>query len=462
MDFKEFVKEIMDEMGREFPDHEVCEERVQKLQNRSYNGVVVRKKGSKIGVVLDVDEYYLRLISGCGLSEIFSDIKDVVESKLFPAEGFDPDMLKDYERLKENLMIQVVPVEGNEEMLLNIPHKIIEDIAVVYRFVLSQDENGESSILINTENLQNLGISAEQMMKDAEKVCERKYPLTVRSMESILSNVTKEMVKGLDLWVVSNENGKYGAAVIAYPNVFEKIAEKVGSGFYIIPSSIHELIVLPDNSEIKAQEIDRIIEIVNNSELVAADRLTYHSYHYDKGSGIFERAVVYEERMLEKEEAVHSLKEQATVLLVRPGRFPEIVKMGMGLSDLREAVGGCIEVIDPFNDEQACIICNEEGKIKGMRPNRAIYDKDGVLRDVIAGPFIVAGVNYDNFCSLTEEQMKKYGSQFYYPEYFGHDGKHPIVFTVKENDMKNMKNMNYMNEEEAAGNNRQRKNKKLN
>lgn len=432
MNFKKFMQEAIGEIRRNFPDYDVYEEQVEKLQNRSYNGLVVKKKDSNIGLILNIDDYYRQMESGRTFDEVMCGISDMINNEYVPAEDISMDIFGDYQTLKEKIVLQMVPAEGNEEVLLNIPHKTIDDLVIVYRVMLGQDENGETSILVTNENLKNFGITAEELMVDAGEVCERNYPLTVRSMESVLTNFPREMMSGIKLWVVGNEVGKYGAAVISYSNAFERIAEEVGSGYYIIPSSAHELLVLADSTEIKAEEIDRIVSVVNSSEVCPEDRLTDHSYHYDNRSGIFERATVYEERMAKKQEAVCDREKQGIFVLVKPGKFPEIVNMGIQLPDLQKAVGGHIEVIYPFDDEGVCVICNEEGKINGMEPNRAIYDKNGTIRDIIAGPFLVAGVGIEEFISLTEEQIIKYENQFHRPEYIRYEGDRPIVFSTTE------------------------------
>jgi len=81
------------------------------------------------------------------------------------------------------------------------------------------------------------------------------------------------------------------------------------------------------------------------------------------------------------------------------------------LETLQKLVGGYIEAFYPFPDEVA-IICNDEGKINGMDPNRPIYDEDGNMVDILFGPAIIVGISGEDFSSLTNEQEKKYMSIF--------------------------------------------------
>ena len=104
-------------------------------------------------------------------------------------------------------------------------------------------------------------------------------------------------------------------------------------------------------------------------------------------------------------------------LIVFPGCKPKEIALDGSLEALQSAVDGYIEPIYPFDDEIA-IICNEEGKIRGMIPNRALYDEDGEVVDIICGTFLVVGVGIDNFCDLSDELMVKYKERFAKPEAF--------------------------------------------
>lgn len=95
-------------------------------------------------------------------------------------------------------------------------------------------------------------------------------------------------------------------------------------------------------------------------------------------------------------------------LLVEPYRLPEVIEINNTLEDKQKIVGGYIECAYLPNDEEAVIICNEEGKINGLQLNRDIG------HDIIAGPFLIVGDDYENgdFKSLTDEQIMKYKIKF--------------------------------------------------
>ena len=105
------------------------------------------------------------------------------------------------------------------------------------------------------------------------------------------------------------------------------------------------------------------------------------------------------------------------VVLIEPNKLARIAEIDSSLSGMQKVVDGSIEAFYPF-EEQVCIVCNEEGKINGMDLNRAIYNEDKVMIDILAGPAFICDCSGENFGSLSDEQLSRYGKQFRYPERF--------------------------------------------
>ncbi len=106
-----------------------------------------------------------------------------------------------------------------------------------------------------------------------------------------------------------------------------------------------------------------------------------------------------------------------TVLVVEPLQEPYIKEIPNTLEALQKEVGGPIQAGYPFAEE-AAIVCNDEANLEGMRLNRALYDAEGEIYDIVAGTFIVVGLGEDNFASLPPELMSKIQEQFKQPEMF--------------------------------------------
>ena len=109
--------------------------------------------------------------------------------------------------------------------------------------------------------------------------------------------------------------------------------------------------------------------------------------------------------------------EKIRVLLFKPGEYGRAIEIEDTLESMQQTVGGWIEEYMPFEDEIA-IVCNEEGKIQGLPPSRAIYDDEGQLLDIISGDFFIAyaPIESEKFLSLTPELEKKYLDKYGMPE----------------------------------------------
>ena len=166
-----------------------------------------------------------------------------------------------YEQAKDMLFPELIPQKGNEALLSAHPHDKVEDLAVLYRLDLHSGDGTMMSARVTQGLLDAFGVSAEQMKKDALEHAPVTHPASFRSMEEVLS----EMMGGMPvptpddgqprLYVASTETMNRGAGVLAYPDFLQEASEKIGGNFFILPSSIHELLFLKDTGEITSRSL---------------------------------------------------------------------------------------------------------------------------------------------------------------------------------------------------------------
>lgn len=105
-------------------------------------------------------------------------------------------------------------------------------------------------------------------------------------------------------------------------------------------------------------------------------------------------------------------KSAMKILICEPHKRPYIKDVEHTLENLQSIVGGYIQAIYPFEDA-AAIVCNEEGLLIGLEPNRAV-DSYGV----VFGTFFICGLTEDDFTGLTDEQIEQYSQLYKSPEIF--------------------------------------------
>ncbi len=125
------------------------------------------------------------------------------------------------------------------------------------------------------------------------------------------------------------------------------------------------------------------------------------------------------------------MSKMITVVLAEPGKKAKVTEIENTLENLQKIVGGYIECVYPFEDNVG-IICNEEGKLIGLEPNRVMRDDDGNAVDIIFGTFIITGLTEDDFGSLTDEQAEYYLEMFRCPEIIIRTGNGFVALKIEE------------------------------
>ena len=123
--------------------------------------------------------------------------------------------------------------------------------------------------------------------------------------------------------------------------------------------------------------------------------------------------------------------EKISVLVVEPEKKPYAKEISSGLSSLQHEVGGYIQAVYPY-EEPVAIICDEEAKLKGSDLNRVLRDEDGKIYDVVAGTFLIVGLDEEDFASLTPEHMKQFKEKFDTPEMFMRLNGKLVVLPMEE------------------------------
>lgn len=344
--------------------------------------------------------------------------------------------LTDYSKMKELLTLQLLSSNGNGYKLDDVPYRKVEDMTLIYRFDLGDTGNGRTTILVTNDMIRRYDIDEEQLHQDAMSATVNNRPASLRNMAEVLSIGDGE--GSSPLWVATVDGGMNGASVIQYPGFLDQAARTLGGDFFVLPSSIHEVLLYQDDGTIDRKGLEEMVQSVNESEVAPADRLSDYVYHYDSKERVFENARSFEARAESREQAADNKMENPstmTVLLVEPEKHPQAVEIGSDLKSLQNAVGGMIETVYPF-EENVGLIVNEEGKLNGLPLNRALKDENGEVLDVMAGTFLVTGFSEEGFCSLTKEQTEKFQQEFYQPEAFVRMGNSIMAIPVPEEKLK--------------------------
>ena len=238
-----------------------------------------------------------------------------------------------YDKVKDKLIVELVGADRNDEMLKEVPHTMVEDIAAIYKVRLESDESHQTTMAITNELLEKFGVDVQQLHQDALENAAQISPAKVLSMSEVLGIPPEMSLGGPEIIVVTTENQIKGAGALLYPDVMDQIAEKTGGDFFVLPSSVHEVLALPDYGNITSSEMQAIVMAVNGTEVEPEDQLSDHVYHFDAKEHVFELAEKFEARQEAKEhERPSVLKEladkQKNVEPPKSGRGKEAMELG--------------------------------------------------------------------------------------------------------------------------------------
>lgn len=303
--YESFLQELAVQINRELPDHAVEVMGVLKAGDMRKQGISVRERESRIAVTIYPEEWYRRWNEEqMGMNEIVRSAvtlcQDAEKNRNEVLDFFAPK-IREYEQAKESLGFRVLEIARNRKYLEDKVYTPIGNgLAKIYVLYGGGEPESKTSELeaamVVTEELRGQwGVSAAELEETSEKNEVRRHPPVLYDMQNILLNsmgISQERNNHLGtevetdpdgMYVLTNERGAYGAASFFYPGVQSWIAESIGGSYYAIPSSVHEVLVIPaiSPSGLSAGELERMIHEVNRTVVSAEEKLSDHVMHYD-------------------------------------------------------------------------------------------------------------------------------------------------------------------------------------
>ena len=302
MRFEEFVNEVKSNIKNYLPEkYENAEVKLNQIDKlgESYTGLTVSPKGASSAPSINLNQFYEE--SSGNISEVLKEIAGIITGNEL---NEDMSWLMDYEKVKDNLFIRVSNAERNDDVLKNAPHTRIEDLAITYHIKVDVPGKGLASMLITNHTLNMYGISKEQLHHDAIKNSMSIFPASINTMNNMLfvetgrtNDVSSLAQSGNKMMVLSNREQINGAASLFYPSVKDEIANIMKENYFILPSSVNEVILMPEMMGRNVEKLEQIVKNVNKTNVSPNEFLSNHVYHYDAKERLFERGDRYEARI---------------------------------------------------------------------------------------------------------------------------------------------------------------------
>ena len=352
MNFEEFINTVKDTIKNYLPE-EYKDAEVKLLENRKlnthYTGLTVTRKGDTLAPTINLNalfENYGQQTEN-NLASVMEEVASVIQHT--PGK-FDIGRVMDYDSVKKNLFMKLSAAEKNADILDHAPHIIKEDLAITFHIMLDQSEAGAATTMIKDQMLEAYGVDLQQLYQDALHNSPVIAPAQIENMGEVLermmledmkaagapAEVIQEMEKDLQetsrdnpMTVITNDRSTDGAAAIFYPGVMDQLGERMKGDYFILPSSVHEILVVPDDGNISFRELTDMVKEVNRTQVAPEDRLTDQVYHYDTADRIFEKAGTFAERKKQKEAEKGISADKAADRLPRPEKRHKTAEMSL-------------------------------------------------------------------------------------------------------------------------------------
>lgn len=315
MELYEFTQKVTralsDYLGEEA---EVKEHKIYKNNGVLLHGICALEKGRNIAPTVYVNDFFERYQSGESFGGIMQEVIDILEKNRVE-ESIDVAFFTEYENVKKRLVLRLIHGEKNKELLKEVPHQKFMDLAIVCHCIMTSEEIGYGSILIHKQHLQVWGIEEETLFQDAFKSSPKIEPYSILKISELVKDIMRGSVKAridqmhgvkkerkeellnvtlenmaremeeIPMYVLTNCRRYYGAACLVYPAVLEIIAEKLQGDFYILPSSVHEVIVTKKMDTTEETALNQMVEEVNQTQVAKEEWLSNHAYLYQSSTG---------------------------------------------------------------------------------------------------------------------------------------------------------------------------------
>lgn len=336
MEYKDFVEQVKEQirefLSEKFADADISVNQVIKNNDCVLDGLIIKTEESNISPTIYLNPYFEQITNGAEFDSVLSQIAATYE-KHYIDHDMDVSAVTDYERVKDKIICKLINAENNAQFLQDKPYTQIEDLAAIYQILMNQNEEGTATITISDNLMERYGISLKELHEQALTNMELLQPFSFKSMnETMLEMFATDLAQeyGIDMeqardmtaqmipeipdtmYILSNESKVNGASQILRDDVRQEIADKIGD-FYVLPSSLHETLIIPKSAGMDRKELEQMVQEVNQTQVLPEERLSDHVYEYDAKEHELFRSDKAGEREKQKEEKRENAHERVSV-----------------------------------------------------------------------------------------------------------------------------------------------------
>ena len=282
------------------PECCVMVHKVTKNNNLVLTGISIRSKEVNLAPTIYMDSYYNDYKDGRPVSEIIAEVERAYNAYKVE-QDFDVSSITDFNHVQDKICYKLVNRDRNKELLSDAPYLPFHDLAVIFYVVVSEDRVGTGTVTVHNHLMEMWGNpDIKELYRIAKNNTQRRYKGRVSNMMEIMGEIISHSADNVDpdvvdaffemdsvyednmmpMFVATNNKKVNGAGVILYDGLLRTFAEKIGGDFYILPSSVHEVIFVPANGDMDARYLIQMVKEVNATEVSPDEVLSDNVYKY--------------------------------------------------------------------------------------------------------------------------------------------------------------------------------------
>lgn len=263
---------------------------VEIVRGQNMIGLVLMNGEKILSPMVRLDILYDKYVDGCSLWKIFCEITSACDEYDSHGESL-LDLVEDFELVRHRICYRLINYGRNEELLETMPHIGWLDLAVVLYIPVSAQRGKGLYLPVDNALMEKWGITdTDALFTEAFANTQKLFPGSVRDMEDVFKDYDSVLEAGYEdegerMYIATNKEKFYGAAVVLYDGLLESFAEEIGHGLYILPTSINEMTIVSDVEENNPAELQNVLRNVNHETTEDKDFLSDKIYHYDRETG---------------------------------------------------------------------------------------------------------------------------------------------------------------------------------
>lgn len=294
MGFQTFVDAIVEELQERMgDDYEIKVIRVTKNNDVELTGIAMARQKDGVFPTIYLESLYEEYKEGETIAALAGRIIRCHEESSMALE-LNMDFFHDYDKVKNRIFYKLVSFEKNKKFLADAPHLRWHDLAIVFYYAMEEAVLERATITIKREHMLMWKQNAESLYRTAKRNMKRGMPellVPMRELVMDLTGICMREEEALPMYVLTNQNKRYGASAMLYSEQMGKLAQRLGSDLLILPSSVHEVLLLPDVGDREYDAYRRMVGEVNRTQVEPEEVLSYGLYRYNRENSEIEEIV---------------------------------------------------------------------------------------------------------------------------------------------------------------------------